>query len=83
MHHQKIVKSSCISMSTLTLHLVACSMGTFYDSSSQNCEFCPVGSYGSSTGLIECFGCGSGKITFGVGYTSNTDCVGKFQKSCC
>ncbi|XP_065921864.1 uncharacterized protein [Magallana gigas] len=55
---------------------VACSMGTFYDSSSQNCEFCPVGSYGSSTGLIECFGCGSGKITFGVGYTSNTDCVG-------
>lgn len=67
-------------MSTHTLILVACSMGTFYNSSSQNCEFCPVGSYGSSAGLKECNGCGSGKTTLGVGYTSYADCVGKFPK---
>lgn len=79
MHHRKFVKSRWISMSTHTLILVACSMGTFYNSSSQNCEFCPVGSYGSSTGLTGCNDCGSGKTTHGVGYTSNTDCVGKFQ----
>lgn len=66
-------------MSTLTLLLVACGMGTFYNSTSQNCEFCPVGTYGSSTGLKECNSCGSGKTTLGVGYTSNIDCVGKFQ----
>lgn len=66
-------------MSTLILLLVACSMGTFYNSTNQNCEFCPVGTYGSSTGLKECNICGSGKTTLGVGYTSNIDCVGKFQ----
>lgn len=67
-------------MSILTLLLVACSRGSFYNSTSQNCEFCPVGSYGSSTGIKGCNGCGSGKTTLGVGYTSDTDCVGKFQK---
>lgn len=59
--------------------LVACSMGTFYNSISQNCEFCPVGTYESSTRSTGCNGCGSGKTTLGVGYTFNTDCFGKFQ----
>lgn len=79
MYHQHFVKSRCLSMSTLTLLLVACNMGAFYNSTSHNCEFCPVGTYGKSTGLTGCNGCGSGKTTLGVGYSSNTDCVGKFQ----
>lgn len=66
-----------VSVSTVTLLLVACSMGTFYNNISQNCEFCPVGTYGSSTGLTECRRCGSGKTTLGVGYTASSECVGK------
>lgn len=71
-------------MSTNTLLLVACSMGTFYNSISQNCEFCPIGTYGSSTKLTECTVCGSGKTTLGVGYTASSDCVGRFliNKQC-
>lgn len=65
-------------MSTLTLLLVACSMGTFYNSTSQNCEFCPAGTYGRTTGLTGCNGCESGKSTLGVGYTASSDCVGRF-----
>lgn len=67
-----------VSVSTINLLLVACSMGTFYNSTSQNCEFCPVGTYGSTTGLRKCTICGSGKTTLGVGYTARSDCVGMF-----
>eukprot|EP00105_Crassostrea_gigas_P030833 XP_011453294.1 PREDICTED: uncharacterized protein LOC105346438 isoform X1 [Crassostrea gigas] len=54
---------------------IACSMGTFYNSSSQNCEFCPVGTYANFTGLTECTSCEQGKITLGVGYTASGNCV--------
>lgn len=62
----------------ITLILVACGMGTFYNSTSQNCELCPIGTYGSTTGLRKCTVCGSGKTTLGVGYTASSDCVGRF-----
>lgn len=66
-----------VSVSTITLLLVECSMGTFYNNISQNCEFCPVGTYRNSTGSTECTKCDSGKTTLGVGYTSSISCVGK------
>lgn len=62
----------------ITLVLVACSIGTFYNSTSQNCEFCSVGTYGNFTELTECTSCGQGKITLGVGYTASNNCVGMF-----
>lgn len=56
-------------------------MGTFYNSSSQNCEFCPVGTYANFTGLTECTSCEQGKITLRVGYTASGNCVGMSLKN--
>lgn len=56
-------------------------MGTFYNSFSQNCEFCPVGTYANFTGLTECTSCEQGKITLGVGYTASGNCVGMSLKN--
>ncbi|XP_062571486.1 proprotein convertase subtilisin/kexin type 5-like, partial [Saccostrea cucullata] len=52
-----------------------CSNGTFYNSTSQNCEYCPVGTYGDEQGLTSCKSCGDGKTTLGVGNYDIADCV--------
>ncbi|XP_062613367.1 uncharacterized protein LOC134275144, partial [Saccostrea cucullata] len=54
---------------------VECSNGTFYNSTSQNCEYCPVGTYGDEQGLTSCKSCGDGKTTLGVGNYDIADCV--------
>ncbi|XP_056017716.1 sushi, von Willebrand factor type A, EGF and pentraxin domain-containing protein 1-like isoform X1 [Ostrea edulis] len=54
---------------------VECSKGTFYNSTSQNCEYCPLATYGNADGLTTCTPCGSGKTTLGVGYYDSADCV--------
>ena len=63
---------------SVSLFLVQCSMGSFYNSTTQNCEYCSVGTYGDSAGLTQCQSCGVGKTTLGIGSDASSACVGKY-----
>ncbi|XP_062579451.1 sushi, von Willebrand factor type A, EGF and pentraxin domain-containing protein 1-like, partial [Saccostrea cucullata] len=58
---------------------VECSIGTFFNSTSHNCEYCPIGTYGDQYGLKACKSCEIGKTTLGLGNTDSTDCVDDCQ----
>lgn len=61
--------------------LVACAVGTYLDAASDTCKPCPMGTYQSEAGQLQCTSCpsiaGQAGVTQAPGARSAADCKGK------
>lgn len=59
---------------------VPCAVGTYFDQANKTCIPCPLGSYQSETGQLQCLRCpniaGRLGVTAGTGARSAADCKG-------
>lgn len=62
------------------LFLVPCAVGTYFDKESKTCIACPMGTYQSETGQLQCTPCpaiaGRPGVTIGPGARTAADCKG-------
>ncbi|CAL1527991.1 unnamed protein product [Lymnaea stagnalis] len=56
---------------------VDCGPGTFYNTSSAECEFCPIGEYQPLSGQTSCKLCSAGSSTQSVGTADQSQCYPK------
>lgn len=60
--------------------VVPCALGTYFDKDTKTCIPCPMGTYQSETGQLQCSPCpeiaGRPGVTIGPGARSAADCKG-------
>ena len=67
----------------LLLYLpVSCGPGTSYNTSTAQCDNCPVGQYQDGYGQFTCSPCSTGLTTDGIGADRADLCVGKHLDMC-
>jgi hypothetical protein len=66
------------------LFIVPCAVGTYYHDEYQRCEPCPLGTYQSESGQLQCSVCpliaGRQGVTIAPGARSASDCKGVWFK---
>lgn len=66
----------------LVLFTVPCAVGTYYHEQSRTCEPCPLGTYQSESGQLQCSVCpliaGRQGVTIAPGARSANDCKGMY-----
>ena len=67
---------SPIKVLTLTI-AVDCSIGTYYRTATETCQWCQIGTYNDMTKQTECTPCEDGKTTELEGSTSINECFGE------
>ena len=70
-----------IAKCTLVIHIVyfvtvECTEGTYFDTDSKLCEYCPKGSYQNGTGQTDCALCTDG-TTETIGSIHKDECIGE------
>ncbi|KAK3602546.1 hypothetical protein CHS0354_003798 [Potamilus streckersoni] len=58
---------------------VECPVGTYYKTSTLQCQYCDIGTYQDKTAQITCVTCSTGYSTAGVGSTKTQDCTVKIS----
>lgn len=60
--------------------IVPCAIGNYYDKDTKTCKACPLGTYQSESGQLQCLACpviaGRPGVTVGPGARSAADCKG-------
>ena len=85
--HLLIIRLYCFSLNIFyfikfILHApVECDPGSFFNSTRNTCQFCPLSQYQDESGQTYCKNCPNGKITKILGTTSKAGCISKFMRT--